>query len=215
MGQDLPDYDPVRFERAVARVVGRAAGSQLAELDLGAIVLQLIREAGECGLRMDPELTMLGKAMLNLDQVATVLDPDFEPFAALRRHTTGLMTSSMKSSPAAILASMLEAKEFAEALPGRVNRAFDAIGEGNFELRIKAFDEAEFLAGLHKLANVIAAGLVLASMILASALLARSGGDGPTTENRIAMVVFVVAIVIALTMLTRILWQSHRLRTRR
>jgi hypothetical protein len=125
------------------------------------------------------------------------------------------MKSSMKSSPAAVLTSMLEAKEFAEALPGRVNRAFDAIGEGNFELRIKAFDEDEFLAGLHKLANVIAAGLVLASMILASALLARSGADGPTAENRIAMVVFVVAIVIALTMLSRILWQSHRLRTRR
>jgi predicted unusual protein kinase regulating ubiquinone biosynthesis (AarF/ABC1/UbiB family) len=215
MGQELPDYDAASFERAVARVVGRAASANLGELDLGAMVLQLIREAGECGLRMDPELTMLGKAMLNLDQVAAVLDPDFEPIEALRRHTTGLMKTSMKSSLAAVLASMLEAKEFAEALPGRVNRAFDAIGEGNFELRIKAFDEDEFLAGLHKLANVIAAGLVLASMILASAFLARSGGDGPTTENRIAMVVFVVAILIALTMLARILWQSHRIRTRR
>ena len=215
MGQELPDYDPVRFERAVDRVVSRTASSNLAELDLGAMVLQLIREAGEYGLRMDPELTMLGKAMLNLDQVATTLDPDFEPIEALHRHTTGLMRTSMKSSPAAVLSSMLEAKEFAEALPGRVNRAFDAIGEGQFELRIKAFDEDEFLAGLHKLANVIAAGLVLASMILASAFLARSSGDSPTTQNQIAMVVFVVAIVIALTMLGRILWQSHRLRQRR
>ncbi len=215
MGQDLPDYDSVRFERAVSRVVSRAATSSMADLELGAMVLNLIREAGECGLRMDPELTMLGKAILNLDQVATVLDPDFEPIEALRRHTAGLMKTSMKSSPAAVLASMLEAKEFAEALPGRVNRAFDAIGEGHFELRIKAFDEAEFLRGLHKLANVIAAGLVLAAMILASAFLARDSGNGTTTQNRIAMVVFIVAIVIALTMLARILWQSHQLRSKR
>jgi predicted unusual protein kinase regulating ubiquinone biosynthesis (AarF/ABC1/UbiB family) len=215
MGQELPDYDPVRFERAVGRVVARAASSSMADLELGTMVLNLIREAGECGLRMDPELTMLGKAMLNLDQVATVLDPEFEPIEALRRHTTGLMKTSMRSSPAAMLASMLEAKEFAEALPGRVNRAFDAIGEGHFELRIKAFDEDEFLRGLHKLANVIAAGLVLAAMILASAFLARSSGDGTTTQNKIAMVVFVVAIVIALTMLGRILWQSHQLRAKR
>lgn len=215
MGEDLPDYDPVRFERAVSKVVSRAAGSSMADLELGAMVLSLIREAGECGLRMDPELTMLGKAILNLDQVATVLDPDFEPIEALRRHTGGLMKTSMKSSPAAVLASMLEAKEFAEALPGRVNRAFDAIGEGHFELRIKAFDEAEFLRGLHKLANVIAAGLILAAMILASAFLARSSGAGTTTQNRIAMVVFIVAIVIALTMLGRILWQSHQLRAKR
>jgi predicted unusual protein kinase regulating ubiquinone biosynthesis (AarF/ABC1/UbiB family) len=215
MGQELPDWDRVRFERTVARVVSRATESSLADLELGAILLQLIREAGECGLRMDPELTMIGKAILNLDQVATVLDPDFDPFDALRRHTTELMRTSMRSSPAAVLATMLEAKEFAEALPGRVNRAFDAIGEGNFELRIKAFDEDEFLRGLHKLANVIAAGLVLAAMILASAFLARSSESGPTTTNTIALVVFVVAILIALTMLGRILWQSHQLRSRR
>ena len=215
MGQQLPDYDEVRLERAVAGVVSRVAGSPLRNLDLGAMVLQLVREAGEAGLRMDPELTMLGKAMLNLDQVATVLDPDFDPVEALHRHTAGLMRTSMHTSPASLLATMLEAKEFVEALPGRVNRAFDAIGEGHFELRIKAFDEDEFLRGLHKLANVIAAGLVLAAMILASAFLARSSSGRPTTENRIALVVFVVAIVIALSMLGRILWQSHRLRTRR
>lgn len=214
LGQELPDFDRSRFERVVARVVKRAESSPLADLELGAIVLQLIREAAECGLRMDPELTMIGKAILNLDQVATVLDPDFDPFEALRRHTTSLMRTSMRSSPAAVLATMLEAKEFAEALPGRVNRAFDAIGEGNFELRIKAFDEDEFLRGLHKLANVIAAGLVLAAMILASAFLARSSDGEMTTTNTIALAVFVVAIVIALSMLARILWQSHRLRRR-
>ncbi len=214
MGEELPDYDAVRFERAVARVVGRAASATLGELELGALLLQLIREAGDHGLRMDPELTMLGKAILNLDQVATTLDPDFQPLVALQRHSTELMKTSMNRSPASVLATMLEAKEFAEALPGRVNRAFDAIGEGNFELRINAFDEDQFLQGLHKLANVIAAGLVLSSMILASALLARSSGDGPTTESRIATVVFVVAVVVALVMLTRIMLQSRQLRRR-
>jgi ubiquinone biosynthesis protein len=52
-------------------------------------------------------------------------------------------------------------------------------------------------------------------MIMASAFLARSGADGPSAENRIAMVVFVTAILIALTMLARILWQSRRLRARK
>lgn len=213
MGEELPDYDEVRFQRTVSHVLERVAGASLADLDLGTLLLQLIREAGEHGLRMDPELTMLGKAVLNLDQVATTLDPGFEPLPALRRHAAAIMQTSMRSSPAALLSSVLEAKEFAEALPGRVNRAFDAIGEGHFELRIRAFDEAEFLRGLHKLANVIAAGLVLSSMILASAILARSS-DGDSTQSRIALATFVVAILIALTMLGRIVWQSRKLRMR-
>ena len=215
LGEELVDYDADAFERAVTEIVGRSAEASLADLDVGAVVLQLTRRAGEAGLKMDPEMVMLGKALLNLDQVAATLDPAFEPRDALRRHTTDLMKSSMKTSPAAMFASVLEAKEFVEALPGRVNRAFDAVGNGHFELRVKAFDEDEFLRGLHKLANVIATGLVLAAMILASALLARSGSNGPSAENRIALVVFIVSVVIALTMLTKIALQTRRVRTRR
>ncbi len=214
LGTELPGFDAAAFERAVADVVGRSADSAMADLDIGASLLELTRRAGEAGLRMDPELMMLGKTMLNLDQVAATLDPDFEPRAALRRHTAELMRSSMGTSPAAMMASLLEAKEFAEALPGRVNRAFDAIGEGHFELRVKAFDEDEFLRGLHKLANVGAAGLILAAMIMASALLARSSGP-PNVGNRIALVVFVVSILTALAMLARIVWQTKHVRSNR
>ncbi|MGZ4457690.1 MAG: ABC1 kinase family protein [Nocardioidaceae bacterium] len=215
MGEKLPGFDAAVFERAVADVVGRAADASVADLDIGVMVLQLTRRAAEAGLRMDPELVMLGKTLLNLDQVAATLDPGFAPREALRRHTTELMRSSMKTTPAAMMASLLEAKEFVEALPGRVNRAFDAIGEGHFELRIKAFDEDEFLRGLHKLANVVAAGLILAAMILASAILAHSPGATMSTENRIALVVFVVSVLVALGMLVRIFLQTKNVRTHR
>lgn len=215
MGEELPDFDAVLLERAVTEVVGRSEDAAMSDLDVGAMVLQLTRKAGEAGLKMDPELVMLGKTLLNLDQVAATLDPHFEPREALRRHTAELMKTSMKTSPAAMLATALEAKEFVEALPGRVNRAFDAIGEGHFELRVKAFDEDEFLRGLHKLANVVAAGLILAAMILASAFLARSGDGGATTENRVALIVFIVSIMIALGMLTRIMLQTRHVRSHR
>ena len=212
LGEELVGFDAPVFERAVAEVVGRSADASMADLDIGATLLQLTRKAGEAGLRMDPELVMLGKTMLNLDQVAATLDPQFEPRAALRRHVAELMRSSMRTTPAAMMSSLLEAKEFVEALPGRVNRAFDAIGEGHFEMRIKAFDEQEFLRGLHKLANVTAAGLILAAMILASALLARSPSS---LENHIALVVFVVSVLIGLAMLVRITWQTKNVRTDR
>jgi ubiquinone biosynthesis protein len=212
LGEELVGFDAPAFERAVAEVVSRSADASMADLDIGATLLQLTRKAGEAGLRMDPELVMLGKTMLNLDQVAATLDPRFEPRAALRRHVAELMRSSMRTTPAAMMSSLLEAKEFVEALPGRVNRAFDAIGEGHFEMRIKAFDEQEFLRGLHKLANVTAAGLILAAMILASAMLARSPSS---LENHIALVVFVVSVLVGLAMLVRITWQTKNVRTDR
>ena len=215
LGERLPDFDEAAFARAVVDLVGRSADASLSDLDLGALVLQLTRQAGEAGLRMDPELVMLGKTLLNLDQVAATFDPGFQPREALQRHMAGLMKSSMGTSPATMMASLLEAKEFVEELPGRVNRAFDAVGQGNFELRIKAFDEDEFLRGLHKLANVLATAVVLAAMILASALLAKPSGDGASVENHIALVVFVVAVIVSLGMLARIALQSRNVHTHR
>ncbi len=215
MGEKLDDFDEAMFARAVADLVGRSADASLSDLDIGALVLQLTRQAGQAGLRMDPELAMLGKTLLNLDQVAATLDPDFEPRAALQRHLRDLMSSSMRTTPAAMMASVLEAKEFVEELPGRVNRAFDAIGQGNFELRVNAFDEDEFLRGLHKLANVLAAALVLAAMILASALMAQPAGDGASAQNNVALVVFIVAVVLSLVMLARIGLSSRHVRAER
>ena len=215
LGQELLEFDEVAFNRAVAEVVARATETSIADLDAGATVLELTRRAAQAGLRMDPELSMLGKALLNLDQVASTLDPDFEPQEALRRHTAEIMSSGMKTSPAALMASVMEAKEFVEALPGRVNRAMDAIADGHFELQVKAFDETEFLRGLHKLANVIAAGLILASLILGAAMLARPTGGGATVESRIALGVFVVAALLALALLARIALQSRHVRPNR
>jgi predicted unusual protein kinase regulating ubiquinone biosynthesis (AarF/ABC1/UbiB family) len=215
LGQPLADFDEAAFARAVADLVGRSADAALADLDVGALVLQLTHQAGEAGLRMDPELVMLGKTLLNLDQVAATLDADFEPRAALKRHTAELMKSSMQTTPASMLASMLEAKEFIEQLPGRVNRAFDAVGEGNFELRVKAFDEDEFLRGLHKLANVLSTAVILAAMILASALLAKPSNQGASLANQVALAVFIVAVVVSLAMLARIAFRSRHVHTDR
>jgi ubiquinone biosynthesis protein len=215
LGRPLPEFDEVAFGRAVAEVVERSTSTSIADLDAGATVLELTHRSAQAGLRMDPELSMLGKALLNLDQVAATLDPDFDPQAALRRHTAELAQSSLRSSPAGLLSSVMEAKEFAEALPGRLNRAMDAIGDGRFEIQVKAFDETEFLRGLHKLANVIAAGLILAALILGAALMARPTATGPGPQNQIALGVFAVSTVAALGLLARIALQSRKVAPRR
>jgi predicted unusual protein kinase regulating ubiquinone biosynthesis (AarF/ABC1/UbiB family) len=215
LGRELPDFDQVAFDRAVAEVVARSAETSIADLDTGAMLLELTRQSADAGLRMAPELSMLGKALLNLDQVAAALDPDFQPQEALRRHIADIMRTTMRTSPASVLSSLMEAKEFVEALPGRVNRAMDAVANGRFEMQVKAFDEVEFLRGLHKLANVIAAGLIFAALMIGSALLARPGGGGATVESRIALGVFLVTALSALGLLVRIGLQSRKVRPHR
>ena len=173
MGRPLEWYDAPGFCARATEMVEQSQGMNLEQLDAGAMVMELMRISGDNGLRLPPELSMLGKALLNLDQVAHTLDPAFEPTAAIEAHTTEVMQSQMRTSSGSAFSALLETRDFVEQLPGRVNKVMDAVAEGTFELKVHAFDETELLRGLQKLANRLTMGLVLAALIVGAAMLMR------------------------------------------
>ena len=56
----------------------------------------MTRLAADCGLFVPAELTLLAKTLLQLDEIGCVLDPEFDPNAAVRRHAASLMSTGMK-----------------------------------------------------------------------------------------------------------------------
>jgi ubiquinone biosynthesis protein len=147
----------------------------LGNMESGRVVGDLARIAGQCGLRPPSELTMLSKALLNLDQVACKLDSNFDPGAAVRDHVGEIMRRKMlqSASPANLLAATMDAKEFVERLPGRVNKVMDALAEGQLTLNIQGIDEKELMRGVQKLANRVSAGVIIAALIIGAAMLMR------------------------------------------
>jgi len=77
----------------------------------------------------------------------------------------------LRTSSGSAFAALLETRDFVEQLPGRVNKVMDAVTEGTFELKVHAFDGAELIRGLQKLANRLTMGLVLAALIIGAAML--------------------------------------------
>ena len=76
-------------------------------------------------------------------------------------------------SPANLLSAAMDAKEFAQKLPGRVNKVMDALAEGQMTLNVRGIDETELMRGIQKLANRLTAGLVVAALIIGAAMLMR------------------------------------------
>jgi len=173
LGEKLGGWDPGRFEREIILLIQENQAVTVRQLEAGRVVGELARIAGECGLRPPAELTMLGKALLNLDQVANHLDPEFDPNAAIQEHVGGIMRRKMlrSASPANLLSAAMDAKEFTEKLPGRVNKVMDALAEGQMTLNIQGIDEKELMRGIQKLANRLTAGLVIAALIVGAAML--------------------------------------------
>jgi len=175
LGDKRESWDRERFEREITSFVLRHQDVTVGELNAGRMVGELSRIAGDCGLRPPPELTMVGKTLLNLDQVAVKLDPDFDPNAAIQQHVGTIMRRKMlqSASPGHLLSVAMDAKEFTEKLPGRVNKVMDALAEGQMTLNIQGIDERELMRGIQKLANRVTAGLIVAALIIGAAMLMR------------------------------------------
>ncbi len=173
MGRALPDFDADAFVRGAADLVVRNHQLGVGDLDAGRLVMELSRLSGSTGLRLPPELSLLGKALLNLDQVARSLDPEFNPSQAISEHAAAIMQRRLQPTRERLFSAALEAREFVEELPGRVNRLMDATANGDLRVRVDAFDEKELLRALQQLANRLTMGLVLAALIVGAAMLTR------------------------------------------
>jgi ubiquinone biosynthesis protein len=217
LGEVTPVFDEKGFRRDVADLVAQNIGATVAQIQVGREMLVLARMSGERGIRVPPELTLLGKTLLNLDLVGRTLDPDFDPNAAIRRNAAELTRQRVRKSlsPGNLFAGVMELKDFAENLPRRVNTILDRVASNSLEVKVDALDEKMLLEGFIKIANRITMGLILASLIVGAALLMRV-----ETSFRLlgypglAMLCFLFAAAGGAALVLNILWSDHKHRQR-
>ena len=198
LGERRESFDEAALRRDVADLIARYQRATLSDVQVGRILLEINQSAAARGLSAPPELTMLGKTLQNLDQVARALAPKLDVNATIRQESVTLMRKRMlkSASPAAVLSTMLEAKHFAERLPARVNRVLDSLANDELRLKVEMIDEGAVIDGLQKVANRVALGLVLAALIVAAALVMQV----PTSFRLfgypgLAMVLFLIAAI--------------------
>ena len=173
MGEVRANLDEAGFRRDVQELIATYQDAPIERIQVGRVMLELTRISGLHGLRMPSELAMLGKTLLNLDQVGRTLSPDFDVNRALRDEAARLMQERMRQSMSEsnIFTAAIEAREFIEQLPGRVNKMLDAVTSNQVRLNVELIDEGAIITGLQKVANRITLGLLLASLIVGAAML--------------------------------------------
>jgi ubiquinone biosynthesis protein len=179
IGERLDDYDEAAVRVRINELIQSNAGANINQMEVGKIVLGITKASAECGMHVPAELTMLGKTLLNLDQVGRTLDPKFDPNAYVRENAGHIMRQRMMRSisPANAFTALVEAKDFAEKMPGRVSKIMDLIASNKLEVKVDTIDEAVLVDSFQKVANRITIGLVLAALIVGAALLMRIETD--------------------------------------
>jgi len=215
IGTPLADFDEAAFVRGAAALVARAQGRAMDQLDSGTLVMELNRLALGNGLRLPPELALLGKALLNLDEIARRLDPDFDPTACVRDRVDAMLRERLRPSRERMVSAALETREFLEQLPSRLNRFMEAVGTGEMRLNVDAIDERQLLDGLHRMVNRLTSGIVIAALVMGAAMLTRVETSSKLLGYpTIAMIVFLVAAGGAFWLFASIVVEGRRRRRR-
>ena len=175
LGERREDFNESDMRRSIADLVGRFHRLTIRNMNVGRVMLEMSRSGAEHGLKIPPDLTLLGKTLLHLDEVGRVLDAEFDVNAALRRHASSVMRRRMLKSatPANLFSAAMDIREFAERLPGRVNKIVDSLAANDLRFKVEVIDQGSIIDGLQKVANRIALGLVLAALIVGAAMLMR------------------------------------------
>lgn len=211
----LEDYDEERYLRETGQMIARyAANGTLSE---GHVVLEIVRIATTSNLRTPPELSLLGKALLNLEGVCRFLAPEMKTRRVVEKQLQHVMRAHFrKSLSAANLAS--EAMELQQLLrngPRRMSDILSLLAENRLQMKVTGLDESRLMENIQKVANRIAAGLITAALLLSSTLLMRV----PTHWNlfgypAFAMVLFLLGVFIGLGLIVSALLFDRRTRAR-
>ena len=171
--QTTEEFNQIEFRRRIGQVIAARQDQGLQQTNVGKSLLEVSKNAADNGLFVPSELTMLGKTLMQLDEVGKILDPAFDPNASIRRNVGELMSQRMRknATQGSLFGSLLEMKDFVSGLPARLNQIMDAITNHQLEVKIKAVDAKLMMEGLQKIANRITTGIVLAALIMGASIL--------------------------------------------
>jgi ubiquinone biosynthesis protein len=209
------DFDEMNFRHKIAQLVADQQEANLGQMDVGKMMLNVSAAAADSGLRVPTELTLLGKTLLQLDEVGRILAPNFDPNASVRRHANDLLNRRMKDAmtEGRVYSSLLEAKEFMGALPARLNKIMDAVGNAELNVNVKPAETQFVMEGFQKVANRISTGLVLAALIIGAALLMQVQTDFTIFGYPgLAIVLFLLAATGGFWFLMNVLWSDNKRR---
>lgn len=164
-----------RMSDDVTRLVVENRNTTLERLRVGSLMMRIAHIAADNGYHVPTQITMVGKALTNLDAIGRILDPNFNPNAAIRRNTLQILRKQMRKdlSLSTTLHNLLETNRLIQRLPGKLNDFLDALSKNEISLNVDAIDETRLIQGIQKVANRITMGLILAALIVGAALLMR------------------------------------------
>jgi len=213
ISETADDFDEAKFTKKAMELVSEQRNQTLDRQDMGKALMAVARTAAQTGLYVPTELTLLGKTLLQLEEIGKRLSPNFNPNASVHRNVGEIMTTRMRkgATPGHLFSSLMEMKDFVGGLPERLNKILDAVGNSELEVNVKTPDARHLLNGFEKIANRVTTGIILAALIVGAALMMRINSSFQILGYPgLAMICFLIATGGSGWLIIGILWKDYK-----
>ncbi len=211
LGSRLRDFDETGFTREVRDLVSDYHELPVEQIESGDLLMKITGVAAEHGVRLPNEFVMMAKTLLHLDEVARILDPEFNPNEAIRNHAFELMEKLFfrTISFRGMYGTALEGKEFLDRLPERANRLISALASNRFRIRADVVNEHYIVSALKEAVNRLTAGLILSAMIIGAAIMLHVDTAYKFLGYpAIAIICFILAGIGGIVLIVRVLFHD-------
>ena len=204
-GQPTQDFDRAGYTREIATLIARNVELTAAEVQAGRILFEVIDLSFQHGLRLPAEMTLLAKALFNLDGVTRALDPSYTPLDTIRAFGNEIAVERARRdlSPRRLYQIAMEGGDFLSRLPHRLDQITRRLADNDLATHVDVPQLPALIVALQKVAHRIFSGLVLAGLLIASAQLLPYWRTLGTTG-------FVIAAVLGVYMVLTILMSDRK-----
>ncbi|MEO7457488.1 MAG: AarF/UbiB family protein, partial [Gemmatimonadaceae bacterium] len=155
MGEPGPDFDRAGYTREIAALIARNVDLTAAEVEAGRMLFEVIDLSFGNGLRLPPEMTLLAKALFNLDGVTRSLDPSYTPLETIRAFGNEIAMSRAKRdlSPRRMYQIAMESGDLLAALPHRLDQITARLANNDLATHVDVPQLPSLIVALQKVAN--------------------------------------------------------------
>ena len=162
------DIDRRAFTQDVSALVSRYHDMSGGRMAIGTALLDLTKLAQANNTPVPTAMTLLGKAMLNLDGTIRVLSPQLDPVQLIRDYMLKVMEKRVAGqlSPGRVFAWVIDMKRLVENSPRRTDMILDKLANDQFTLRLEVDHLDEAVKSMNRAANRLSLSIIVAALII-------------------------------------------------
>ena len=165
-----------KLELQITELIDRYFNQSLEQMDMAALVNDLMRFFPENNLKMPSDLYLLGRSMLLLQGNGEILDPDFNVAIHIEPYLKKMIRERLHIRKIAkdLFISSEELVQLMKELPFEIREIIEKVKNGKIKIDIEHKGLTPMLKTHDKISNRIAFAIVLASIIVGSSLIVLS-----------------------------------------